>query len=35
MRIIWVAEDNLIGDGMVVPVYRTPKKGLNRDMAII
>ena len=35
MRIIWVAEDDLIGDGMVVRVCRTPKKELKRYMAII
>ena len=35
MRIIWVAEDNLIGGGMVAPVCRTPKKELKRYMAII
>ena len=35
MRIIWVAEDNMIGDGMVVAVCRPPKKELIRDMAII
>jgi hypothetical protein len=35
MVIIWVAGDNLIGDGMVVPVCRTPKKELRRYVAII
>jgi len=35
MRIKWVAEDNLIGGGMVAPVCRTPKKELKQYMAII
>ena len=35
MVIIWVAGDNLIGDGMVSYLCQTPKKGLKRYMAII